>query len=224
MYRNIKNLTVFLLYTVYDWGGGKSNLKQLNVVVVGGGLAGLVVAALLSKRKINILLLEKFSEIGGDLKDDEIGMKNDTYKFLQHLKFIDIHGVKSTKDLVSTLSEYIESHGVEIIRGVQVDKLVRHNLHADWLVRTTFHNFCTSSVVLAVKKSTAANILGSAANPNLTKINNWNISKLLTDSPKARSKGLYIINEYDRLDHINYVIDSVKAAKKVSKEVISDRK
>ena len=45
--------------------GGLAKMNHVDAIVIGSGIAGLTAAAYLSKEKLNVLLLEKESEIGG---------------------------------------------------------------------------------------------------------------------------------------------------------------
>lgn len=49
----------------YDWNASINVQKSPNVIVIGAGIAGLTVAALLAKKGVDVLVLEKQSHVGG---------------------------------------------------------------------------------------------------------------------------------------------------------------
>ena len=76
----------------------KGNGKEIDVIVVGGGISGVTAAKRLMRKKMNVLLLQAGEDIGGRMKTSEIQIKNGhTFSFDEGASWI--HGYSSKNPL-----------------------------------------------------------------------------------------------------------------------------
>ena len=101
-------------------------MKQYDVIVVGAGIAGLGVAALLSKKGYNILLLEKEPILGG---------RSTSFEFKGYLVDIGLHAIASLSS--SGIGQLLEETGAEMEEVPIKPSLMHFDLDSRAYMRAT---------------------------------------------------------------------------------------
>jgi putative flavoprotein involved in K+ transport len=121
------------------------------VVVVGGGPAGLAVAAVLRSKGIDSLILDRADEIGASWKAHYDRLHLHTVRWLSNLPGVRIPRRDgkwvSRDDVVRYLKRYAEVQDLRVRLGVSVDSVRRSGPH--WRVATSEGFVDASSVVIA---------------------------------------------------------------------------
>jgi putative flavoprotein involved in K+ transport len=125
--------------------------EHFDVVVVGGGQAGLATGFHLSRRNINFVILDAYPRVGEAWRRRWDSLRLFTPARLDGLPgmpFPDRAGALPTKDEIATyLETYAERHKLPIRLGIRVDALIREG---DRYVLTAGHRqFETDQVVVA---------------------------------------------------------------------------
>lgn len=132
-------------------------MKRLNVVIVGGGLAGLSCAACLANTNKVVVVLETSKALGGLLlPEDKI-----TAKILNEklgLGFLP-GDLKNDENPVEFLRNFIEDRRGEIVTETPVTTLGYNKEAKEWSVVTVYGDIHTSAIVVATPSSVAHSLL-----------------------------------------------------------------
>lgn len=122
------------------------------VVVVGGGPAGLAVAATLASRRANVVVLERGDGVGANWRTRYDGLRLNTVRWLSHLPGLRIPLQMgrwlSRDDYVDYLEHYTKVHQLRIQTGVTVQR-IDPGSDARWRVTTDGGIVDASAVVVA---------------------------------------------------------------------------
>lgn len=131
-------------------------MKTMDVLIIGGGLAGLACASKLVDGSKVVILLEAQKDLGGRYTSDEPLATQKIFDYLE------LHGsviVKRSIGPVDFLALYIEHYGGEIILETPANKLEYDFYDESWLVTTPWGELSARKIVVALPMQRARNIL-----------------------------------------------------------------
>jgi putative flavoprotein involved in K+ transport len=116
-------------------------VNQHQVVVVGAGPAGLAVAAMLKRRGIEPLILERTDQVGSSWRSRYDSLRLNTPRLTSTLPGYRMprrYGRWPTRDdVVEYLDEYARRHRLDIQFGTEVRRIERGNGASRWLLETS---------------------------------------------------------------------------------------
>src|SRR3954469_20475352 len=122
-----------------------------DLVIVGGGSAGLVTAALLRERGLESLVLEAGPEPGAGWRARDERLRLHTPRLLSGLPGLPIPRRfgrwVARDDLLEYFRAYVERHRLDVCTGVKVERIDRND--TGWLLETTDGQIAATQVIVA---------------------------------------------------------------------------
>lgn len=126
-------------------------MVEREAVVIGGGPAGLATAAMLRRRGIDVLVVERASAVGASWRGHYDRLHLHTVRWLSHLpglRFARRHGDwVSREGVVGYLERYARHHELEVMLDTEVDTIERAD--GRWRVATSNGDIRADTVVVA---------------------------------------------------------------------------
>jgi cation diffusion facilitator CzcD-associated flavoprotein CzcO len=126
-------------------------MESREAIVIGAGPAGLATAAMLKKRGIDVLVLERDEAVGSSWRKHYDRLHLHTVRWLSHLpgyRFSRKHGRWVSRDgVIRYLEGYTRHHGLEVRTGTEVSAIER--LDGGWLLGTPSGDITARHVVVA---------------------------------------------------------------------------
>src|SRR3989440_12257577 len=116
-------------------------METREAVVIGAGPAGLATAAMLRKRGVDALVLERDDAVGASWRKHYDRLHLHTVRWLSHLPGYRLsrrHGKWVSRDgVIGYLEGYARHHDLDVRTGVEVRRLDRHEADGGWVPDTS---------------------------------------------------------------------------------------
>ena len=126
-------------------------METREAIVIGAGPAGLATAAMLKKRGIDVLVVERDEAVGSSWRKHYDRLHLHTVRWLSHLpgyRFSRKHGRWVSRDgVIGYLEGYTRHHGLDVRTGTEVSAIER--VDGGWLLETPSGDLAARHVVVA---------------------------------------------------------------------------
>lgn len=191
-------------------------MKQLDALVVGGSLAGLVCAATLAKAGKNIVIIEGSPTTGQLLAPD------DMERVSSQVRQLGLLTGSVTQNPISQLVATVEGSRGEIIYDTPVEKLSYSQRLGRWFVSTPWGEISTAILVVAVPLKKAYRLLKPVIGrePWFRAYFGQDNGPGLVPPPTTASHALHIADAYTILSDNGTPADNVQAGHEVANTIL----
>ena len=189
-------------------------MKQLDAVVIGGSLGGLVCAVRLAMTGQNVLILEAAPAVGGSLRTQAFNLNRSAIKQLDQLH---LPPATDSQQVIDQLTKRIEQNQGEIVTDTPVTALDYDSKKHSCQLTSAWGDIWTDCVVLGVSVAAAKNLLTDQVAEKLFTAS----APPLFLATKAKPFGIYMVATEANILGGRAITSFIKSGLAVANDILS---